>query len=80
MKSDREEEIPYTWNIKRNDTNELTKQKETHRLRSKLMIARGRDSYGLWGGHVHTAMFKMGNLLCGTWDSPQRFVPASMGG
>ena len=62
MKSDREEEIPYTWNIKRNDTNELTKQKETHRLRSKLMIARGRDSYGLRGGHVHTAMFKMGNL------------------
>ena len=23
----------YMWNLKRNDTNELTKQKETHRLR-----------------------------------------------
>ena len=36
-KSDREGEIshdiPYMWNLKRNDTNEFTKQKETHRLR-----------------------------------------------
>ena len=34
-------DIPYTWDLKRNDTNELTKQKETHRLR-KGMIARGK--------------------------------------
>ena len=26
-------DIPCTWNPERNDTNELTKQKETHRLR-----------------------------------------------
>ena len=36
-KSDREGEIsydiPYMWNLKRNDTNKLTKQNETHRLR-----------------------------------------------
>ena len=36
-KSDREGEIsydtPYMWNLKRNDTNELTEQKDTHRLR-----------------------------------------------
>ena len=25
-------DTPYMWNLKRNDTNELTKQKETHRL------------------------------------------------
>ena len=35
--SDREGEIscdiPYTWNLKRNGTNELPEQKETHRLR-----------------------------------------------
>ena len=41
--SDREAEvsygIPYMWNLKRNDTNELTKQKQTH----KLMIAGGKD-------------------------------------
>ena len=37
VKSDRKEEIlydiPYLWDLKRNDTNEPTKQKETHRLR-----------------------------------------------
>ena len=36
VKSDRESEksydIPYLWNLKSNDTNELTKQKEIHRL------------------------------------------------
>ena len=26
-------DIPYMWNLKRNDTNELTKEKETHKLR-----------------------------------------------
>ena len=62
MKSDREEEIPYMWHIKRNDTNELTKQKETHRFSNRLMIARGRDSFGLWEGNVHPAVFKRDNL------------------
>ena len=37
VKSEKEKymnhDIPYMWNLKRNDTNELTKQKETHRLR-----------------------------------------------
>ena len=37
VKSDREEDIlydiPYMWDLKRNDTNEPTKQKETHTLR-----------------------------------------------
>ena len=31
------------WNVKRNDTNELTKQKETD-LENELMVAGGRDS------------------------------------
>ena len=38
-KSNREGEIPYDipymWTLKRNDTNELTKQKQTHRLREQ---------------------------------------------
>ena len=42
-KSDREEEISYdisyTWNLKRNDTNELTKQRLTD-LENELMAAR----------------------------------------
>ena len=48
MKSDREEiayDTLYMWNLKRNDTNELTKQKQTHRLREmELIIARGKDA------------------------------------
>ena len=45
------------------------------------MIARGKDSYGVWDGHVHTAVFKMDNqqgptvlhrelcsMLCGSLD------------
>ena len=40
------------WNLKRNDTNKLKKQKETHRLNeNKLIVVRGkderRDSYRL---------------------------------
>ena len=31
------------WNVKRNDTNELTKQKQTD-LENELMVAGGRDS------------------------------------
>ena len=44
-------DIPCMWNLKRNDTNELTKQQETHRLkRMNLWLLglageeRGRDS------------------------------------
>ena len=32
-------DIPYIWNLERNYTNELTKQKETHGLRNNLMVA-----------------------------------------
>ena len=35
-------DIPYVWNLKRNDTNELTKQKVTE-LENKLMVAQGKD-------------------------------------
>ena len=33
--------IPYMWTLKRNDTNELTKQKETHRLREQTYGCQG---------------------------------------
>ena len=51
------------WNLKRNNTNSLTKQKETHRLREQTYSCQGeglggRDSYGVWDGHGHTAIFK----------------------
>ena len=45
--------------------NLFTKQKHTHRLENQLMAASredgGRDSQGVWDGHVHTAIFKMDN-------------------
>ena len=46
--------------------NLLTKQKETHRLREwnygcPWLKARGRDSWGVWDGHVQAARFKMDN-------------------
>jgi len=44
MKSNRGEtsyEIPYMWNLKRSDINELTKQKQIHRL--------GEQTYGYQG-------------------------------
>ena len=44
-KSDREGEIsydtPYMWNLKRNDTNKHTKQKEIHRLRKRTHDCQG---------------------------------------
>ena len=36
--------------------NFFTRQKET-----ELMVAGGRNSQGVWDGHVHTAKFKMDN-------------------
>ena len=49
--------ILYMWNLKKNDINELMKQ--THKLRIILWLLGGRerDSWGVWVGHVHTAVF-----------------------
>ena len=41
--------------------NLLTKQKEAHRLRKQIYGGWGRDSQGVWDGHVHIAIFKMDN-------------------
>ena len=32
---------PYMWNLKRNDTNEISKQKQSHRLRERTYGCRG---------------------------------------
>ena len=47
-------------NLKRNDTNELTKQKEAQNQRMNLHCW-GWGVVIVWGGHVHTAVFKMDN-------------------
>ena len=44
---------------------------------------RGRDSEGVWNGHVHTAIFKMDNQQGPTvrqMELCQRYVGAWMGG
>ena len=35
-------DIPYMWNLKRNSANELTKQKQTHRLRERIYGSHGK--------------------------------------
>ena len=42
------------WNLKRNYTNELTKQKLTD-LENELTVAEGKNSQRVWDGRVHTA-------------------------
>ena len=51
-------QIPYMWNLKRNDTNEFfTKKKQTQRLRETTYDCQREGSQGVWDGHVHTAKF-----------------------
>ena len=61
----REEEIsydiPHTWTLKRNYTNELTyKTNRCTDVQKELMVGgvrtRDRDSLGVWNGHAHTAI------------------------
>ena len=42
----------------------------------------GKGSEGVWDGHVHTAIFKMGNrdLLYSIWNSSQCYMAAWIGG
>ena len=55
------------WTLKRNDTNELTKWKETYKLGELTYGFRGgermgeRDSWGVRDGYIYTAVFKMDN-------------------
>ena len=53
-------DIPYMGNLKRNETNlqnrkRLMDSKQTQRSRG------GRDGYGIWEGHVRSAIFKTDN-------------------
>ena len=59
-------DIPYMWNLKRNDTN-LQNRNRLIDFKNQFMVGggewgmRGRDSQGAWDWYVHTAVFKMGN-------------------
>ena len=85
-KSDREGEIshgiPYMWKLKRNDTNELTKQKETYRKWAYGCQLEGvvrefeMDMYTL----LYLKWVTNRDLLCSTWNSARGNVAAWLGG
>ena len=58
-------DVPYMWNLKRNDTNELTKQKQTHRLRERACDCwgggLGEGRVREFGMDMYSAIFKMDN-------------------
>ena len=74
------------WNLKRNDTNELTyltgRDSQTYKM--KLCLLGRKDNQGVWDGHVHTAIYLKWitnkDLLYNTWNSTQCYVAMWMGG
>ena len=85
MKSDRKEisyDTLYMWNLKRNDTNELTKQKQTHRF----MAAGGKDRRKRYVAEFEMGMYTLlylkwmtnKELLYSPWNSAQCYVAAWM--
>ena len=72
------------WNLQRDDTNELTKQNQTHRL-GDLMVAGGEGrGKGYLGMDTYTLLYlkRISNkdLLCSTGHSAQCYVAAWMRG
>ena len=61
----------------------LQSRKRLTDLENELMVARqkggGRDSYRVWDGRVHTAVFNNKDLLYSTGNSAQCYVAAWMG-
>ena len=91
-KSDREGEILYDilymWNLKTNDTNELTKQKETRKLREWTYSCKG-EGWGEgiargFGMNMYTLLYLRWvtnkDLLSSTWNSAQCYMAAWMKG
>ena len=77
-------DIPYIWNLKRKNTNELlTKRKETHRFRNRIC--------GCWGDGIvrefrmvmYTLLYSKWttneDLLYSTWNSTQCYISAWVG-
>ena len=72
------------WTLKRNDTNELTKQKETHRLWKQTYGCQGEGIVKHFGKVMYTLRYLKWitnkDLLYSTWKFAQCYVPAWMGG
>ena len=69
------------WNIKRNYTNELPKQKETQRMKLWLpgegMV---RDFRKVMYTLLYLKWITKKDLLYSTWNSAKHYVPVQMGG
>ena len=75
------------WNLKRNDTNELTYKTDTHRLREPISHCQGGDGRKgeLWSLAwtysivLYLKCINNKDLLYSTWSSTQCYVPAWRG-
>jgi len=69
------------WNLKRNDTNELIKQRETHRKRTHVCSGEGivRAFEKVMYTLLYLKWITNKNLLYSTQNSAQCYVPAWMG-
>ena len=77
-------DIPYMWNLKRKDTNELTiKQKETHRLRKQTDGCRRGGTVREFGKVMYILLYAKQitnkDLSHSTWNFAQCYVPAWLG-
>jgi len=76
----------YMWNLKRNDTNELTYKREivSQRMNFKLLGGRMRGQDREFGMDMYTLLYLKWitnkDLLYSTANSAQRYVAACMGG
>ena len=72
------------WNLKRNDTNELTKQREAHRFRKQIYGCQGegivRDFGSMTFTQLNSKWITNKDLLYSTWNSTQCYVPAWVAG
>jgi len=77
-------DIPYMWNLKRNDTNEFTKQKETHRLIEWAYGCLGEGIVREFGMDTYRVLYLKWitnkDILYSTANSAQCYVAAWMGG
>ena len=88
MKREREisNDIPYMWNLKGDDTNELIKQIQPHRFREQTYGCHGEGCVGRhreFGMDLYILLYLKSvtnkDLLSSTWNTAQCYVTAWMG-
>ena len=73
--------MPYMWNLKINHTNELTKQKETHRLSKLTYGYQGEGTVRKFGIFMCTLLYLkwIQDLPYSMWNYAQCYVAALIG-